>query len=145
MPVLSWPRSKSDFSLKAFLDQSVSYVKKKLRLATLHLLCESFVIAACIGIFLFRKWFATSITGPMPGPAPEIAPVLFIFLQPTVFGAKKIQSSLATLLMQRGLCSLAARISRTPLVSTGVPLRGPHSRGLESRWRYSRFIRSTAA
>ncbi len=47
--------------------------------------------------------------------------------------------------MRRGLRSLAARISSTPLAAAGVPLRGPHSRGLESRWRYPRCIRSAAA
>jgi hypothetical protein len=37
--------------------------------------------------------------------------------------------------IQRGLRSLTARISRTPLAAAGVPLRGTHSR----------FIRSAAA
>jgi hypothetical protein len=66
-------------------------------------------------------------------------------LELTVFWVKKIDSGLATLPMRRGLRSLAARISSTPLAAAGVPLRGPHPRGLESRWRYSRCIRSAAA
>jgi hypothetical protein len=47
--------------------------------------------------------------------------------------------------MLRGLRSLAASISSTPLAAAGVPLRVPHPRGLESRWRYPRCIRSAAA
>jgi hypothetical protein len=47
--------------------------------------------------------------------------------------------------MLRGLRSLAASISSTPLAAAGLPLQGIHPRGLESRWRYPRCIRSAAA
>jgi hypothetical protein len=93
------PIIKSDSLPNAFFEQSVLNMKNNFfvtlflsgrqRSATLQLLCDYTFIAACVGIFLFRTLFATSVSAPLRGRAPEVAPLLFTSLSQQCFGKKK--------------------------------------------------------